>query len=198
MSDVKNVTAGKPKVGGAMYRAPLGTVLPTDAVTQLDQAFKALGYISTDGLTNSNTAEHTAVKAWGGDTVLNDQTDKKDTFKFTLIEALNPEVLKAAYGNKNVEGNLDKGITIKANSEEQEACCWVAEMILREGALKRIVIPNGQVTTIGDIVYKEGAPVGYETTVSAMPNEKGDTHYEYIIRKSVTEQGDEPADGGEE
>ena len=28
---VTNVTAGKPAVGGAIYRAPLGTTLPTDA-----------------------------------------------------------------------------------------------------------------------------------------------------------------------
>ena len=29
--DAKNVTAAKPKVGGAVWRAPLGTALPTDA-----------------------------------------------------------------------------------------------------------------------------------------------------------------------
>ena len=57
MADVKNVTAGKPKVGGAIFRAPLGTTLPTDATTNLDAAFKALGYCSDDGLTNTNTPE---------------------------------------------------------------------------------------------------------------------------------------------
>ena len=43
--DAKNVTAAKPKVGGAVWRAPLGTALPTDAKTELDAAFKSLGYI---------------------------------------------------------------------------------------------------------------------------------------------------------
>lgn len=35
---VTNVTAGKPAVGGAIYRAPLGTTLPTDADTALGSA----------------------------------------------------------------------------------------------------------------------------------------------------------------
>ena len=35
MANAKNVTAAKPKVGGAVHRAPLGTPLPTDAKSEL-------------------------------------------------------------------------------------------------------------------------------------------------------------------
>lgn len=190
MSDTKNVTTGKPKIGGAIFRAPLGTALPTDAKSALDAAFKSLGYCSEDGLTNSNTAESDQVNAWGGDKVLDVQTSKDDTFQYTLIEAMNPEVLKAVYGDANVSGDLDSGLTVKANSEEQEQCSLVIDMVLKGDVLKRIVIPQGKVTEVGDIVYNDSDPVGYETTMSCTPDTDGNTHYEYMQRKTAaTESG---------
>lgn len=175
-----NVTAGKPKVGGSLYRAPIGTVLPTDATTALAEAFTCLGYISEDGLTNDNSPESENIKAWGGDTVLTVYTSKEDTFGFTMIEALNVEVLKTIYGDKNVSGTLSTGITVKANSADLDEYIWVVEMVLRGGVLKRIVIPDAKVSEVGTITYADGDAVGYETTLQCAPDAEGNTHYEYI------------------
>ncbi len=180
MANDRNVTSAKPAVAGAISTAPIGTEVPSDAKMSLDPSFVSLGYISEDGLTNSNSPESDPIKAWGGDTVSVTQTSKEDTFSYTLIEVLNINVLKQVYGEGNVTGSLDTGITIKANAKPLESHVIAIDLILREGILKRIVIPNARVIEIGEIVYADSDVVGYETTVQAIPDEQGNTHYEYI------------------
>lgn len=177
--DATKVTAAKPKVKGAIYNAPLGTKLPQSADEELDTKFKSLGYISEDGVTNTNSPESETVKAWGGDVVLNTRTGKPDVFKFKLIEALNEEVLKTVHGDENVTGTLEAGLEVCVNSGEQENKSWVIDTILKGGVLKRMVIPSGKITAVGDVVHKNNEPIGYEITLTLESDEKGNTHYEY-------------------
>ena len=185
-----NVSTGKPAITGAIYRAPLGTTLPTDATTALNAAFKCLGYVSEDGLVNTNTASTEQIKAWGGDIVAQPMTEKPDTFATTFIEATNEEVLKTTYGDSNVSGTLSTGITVKANSKELPVSAFVCDMLLGTN-YKRIVIARGQVTEVGDIEYKDDSVIGYPLTITAFPGgwsdtADTDTHKEYIVSASTT------------
>lgn len=141
---VKYVTNAKPKVGGAIYSAPTGTALPTDATSALNAAFKCLGYVSDDGIQNSDERKTDDIKAWGGDIINSVQKEKTDTFKYTLAEVLNVDVLKEVYGDANVTGTLDTGVVVKSNSTELKEHVIVIELVLRDNVLKRIVIPQGK------------------------------------------------------
>ena len=185
MNNATNVSAGKPKVGGAIFAAPVGTPLPTTTAEALDAAFKNLGYCSDDGLTNSTSLVVQKIKAWGGDTVLVIQSSREDTFKYKLIEIKSLEVLKHVYGADNVTGTLETGIVVKVNNSDVPEQSLVIDMILRDNTAKRIVIPSCKISEVGDIVYGDEDAVGYETTVDCTPDSAGNTHYEYILKAST-------------
>ena len=179
-NNVDQVTVGKPKVGGAVFWADPSTTMPSDATTDLSSAFAGLGYISEDGMTRSITRETTEIKDWGGDTIATPQTSKSETIKLKFVQALNTEVLSAVHGEDNVTGTLSTGLTIVENATELEEKMWVVEQIFNGNVLDRLVIPKGRVTEIGEIVYKADEVVGFELTITALPDTSGNTSYEHL------------------
>ena len=194
-NNAKMVTVGKPKIGGSVYRAPIGTSLPTDATTALNSAFKCLGYVSADGVKNNNSPESEQIKAWGGDIVLTVMTNRPDVFGMKLIEAMNTDVLKTVYGSANVTGDLADGIAVSVNSADSESASYVVEMIYNNSAVKRIVIPDAKVSEIAEITYANGEVVGYDIKLACVPDSAGNTHYEYIKQTQATPA---PADDGDD
>ena len=182
-----NVSAAKPKVGGAIYRAPLGTPLPASALSELDSAFVSLGYMSDAGLKRAINLSTNPIKAWGGDTIANPQTDKSEQYTFEAAEVLNPEVQKVVNGDSNVTGSVTTGMTVKINTKELEEHAYVFEEILRGGVLKRTVIARASVTSIAEVADTDNDIIKYGITVRAMADEalNGDTAREYYISGSA-------------
>lgn len=178
-----NVTAAKPSASGAIWMVPLGTTLPTDTTTDMSTVTgaKCLGYCSSDGVTNSTNLESETIKAWGGDTVLTIQTSKDDTFKFTLLESTNTDVLAFVNGSANVTGALATGVTVTVNNKDVEEQSIVIDMLLRDNTAKRVVIPDCKISEIGDVTYSDSDATGYEVTLTCMPDSSGNTHYEYLL-----------------
>lgn len=151
MTDKSKVIAGKPKVGGAVFRAPLGTAIPTDARTALPAAYKELGYVSSDGWARQIQKAYETITAWGGDEAAKSRKEHSVTFSATLIEDLNEDVQVAKWGTAAVEttpasathGNL---ITVTYEGEDTEPGVWVFDMN-DQGKLHRTVFPYAQDTT---------------------------------------------------
>ena len=178
----KKVTAAKPRTSGVIYRAPYGTTLPTDATTALGEDYTSLGYLSEDGFTNNYERSSENIREMGGSVVLTVQTEVTDTFGFTLIDAL-----KATYGDTKVAGStLADGIAVTVDGSEPEEAVWVLETIMRDGALQRIVIPDGKVSEMGEVVYRRNEAVGYNLTITALLDETaGFNHKTYIAKPSA-------------
>lgn len=176
----KNVSVGKPMADGAVFTAPAGTELPKNCSTELNVAFKCVGLISEDGVSNEIETDSEEIKAWGGDVVLNPQTSRVEKFSFTMIET-NEQSLKVVFGDKNVTGtDIETGFQVKHNGADREERVFVIETIMGTGNIKRQVIPRGKVSEIGEIVYKDDEAIGYEVTITALLDAEGNTAYEYI------------------
>lgn len=179
MNDSDNVSFGKPKATGAIFIAPAGTAVPTDATTALDAAFQNMGYASQDGLVNTVNASTEGINAWGGDLVLVGQSEFSEMFTVNLIET-NAETLKLYYGEDNVTVAGDD-ITITQNKEQLPEVVAVFELVMTGGRIKRIVVPKARITDrSGEVSYQDGEAIMYPAVFTAFPDSAGNTHTEYI------------------
>lgn len=180
-----NTVMAKPKKFSApIYRAPVGTTCPTDAVAEIDQSFKSIGSISEDGFSEDLSRETEEIKRWGGDTVQIIQTGKKDTFKFTLIDYLDVERQKVTFGDGNVTGTLETGITIVSNGDELGEHAYVIDEILTGGILQRTVIPRAKVSELGEMKHVDNDVIAQEVTLVAIGDDDGVTFTRYIIKSA--------------
>lgn len=178
--DNKKVSTGKPKVTGAIFMSAINSKLPTSASEELSENFIELGYASEDGISNSNSPSTEEIKAWGLTVVHTLTNERPDTFSFTLIESLNADVLKLVYGTENVKINENGDIAVNVNPEELDNHAFVIDMILKGGIMKRIVIPQAVVSSVGDVTYKDNELISYNITLTCIADISGNTHYEYI------------------
>lgn len=175
-----NVLQGKPLATGGVLVDP--TTLPTTATAAVTGA-SSLGYVSEDGLTEGGERSTEKIKAWGGDTVKVVQTDHSVTYAFTCIESGNAEVLKTMYGADNVTVAGDT-IAVVVTGEELPRRSYVFDM--RDGDARiRIVVPDGQVASTGEITYTDGGVISYPVTIEALPDTQGRKVFKYIDRGTV-------------
>lgn len=176
------VAVGKPKATGGAYRGPAGTTLPTGVDDTLPAGMKSVGYVSSDGVVQTISADSNEVVAWGGDTVRKIQTTHDVSYKLTMIET-NDVSQAVYYGDDNVTltdatTTTGKLTEIKLNSDELPRGVWAFE--LKDGdRIGRIVLPDAQVSGRDDVSYVDDDAVSYPITLTAYPDSSGTKSYIY-------------------
>lgn len=183
--DATRVLVGAPDqngTSGAISVAPLGTALPTDAVSELDQDFKAGGYVSNDGVSLSPDMSTNDIIDWDGTVVRTLVESFKGTLKVTFIQ-LDGDTAKLVYGENNVTvtpANASHGeqIAIAMGAQLPDPASYVIRM--KDGKnLIRIVLPNAQPTQWDEITFQKTEAIPLATTLTCYPDGDGKSIYIY-------------------
>jgi hypothetical protein len=148
-------------VTGAWYVGPTTATAPTSATSQLPVTMADLGYLSEDGLTETRDRSTNQIRAWQNSALVRENvTESSIQYTGTLIETKR-ETVEAYYGTAvAADGSIkiDPGKTGGRKS-------YVVDVIDGDDLI-RIWVPSGEVTEVGDQVYANGEPIGYEITVT--------------------------------
>lgn len=160
-------------VTGALSAGPIGTAAPAGTSDPISPRID-LGYIGEDGVTETQpgSGDVNRIKAWqNGATVRTIRTPSEDlpTWKFVLLET-KLEVIELYYKTTVTQTVTEGSYAIDADATDP-GHDFILDVV--DGAeLERVHIPRGFVSEVGDKVYANGEPIGYEVTIEG---EKDDT-----------------------
>lgn len=174
---------------GVGWTAALGSTGPTD-FSALNGSWSDFGYISQDGLTKAVALDSKEFVPWGNLAPIRRIITKKvTTFKFTVWET-NKVSLGLYYAKAPAAVIPDPGTGIIAFTEQakpapdRRAFCF--DVLDGATNLIRHYIAEGEVTEIGDIVYKTDDLIGYPMTVTAYPASDGNSIHHFFKLAGVT------------
>lgn len=161
-----DVTKARVGLTGAISKAPTGSTAPTGSSTTLDAAFIDAGAISEDGVTITlpDAGDRTTLKMWQNGAqvrVLRTVTDDLPTVQFTFLETNKTAV--ETYFSTTVTQTATEGSFVY-NPSIPSASAYVLDVL--DGAEHhRYHMPRGVKASVGDLVYKNDEPVGYQVTI---------------------------------
>ena len=187
MPNVSDVRVGAPEQSttGAIKHAPLGTTLPTLADisasgVNLDSAFAGNEYVSEDGLTLSPSMSTSDIKDWSGAVVRKLLESFDGTLSWTMIST-DENALSIAFGDDYITTSAaasTHGSQIRAalGAHLPDEQSWV--FLMKDGDARIvIVVPDGQITEVGDVTFKANEAVGWNVTLSCYPDSTGNSIY---------------------
>lgn len=163
-----DATKVRSAVTGVVSVGPTSATAPTGTGTAAPTGFTDLGWVGEGGVTESPTRTTKPIKGWqNGLTVRRVVTDGEYTVKFTLLET-SKATMELYYGGTATTGATDGSIPVipTATGGNKSFCIDIVDGAEK----KRIYIPTGEVTEVGELVYKNGEPIGYPVTITGYPD----------------------------
>lgn len=177
--DASQVTVGAAKATGAIWVAPKGTTLPTDASTALGGTWKLLGFTSDAGVQISESSSSDQIRAWEGRSVVyNVQTEYTENVSFMPIQC-NADVAKLIWGDEwvVVDGET-QAIHAKHHGGTLDPVEIVIETTPRTGIVKRYT-GEAQLTERGEQTMDGTQVDGRQLTFAMIADTNGVTMHEY-------------------
>lgn len=162
----KNIDEVRVGVDGVVAVAPFGSTAPTTAVSSLPGAYVDYGYVSDAGVTESTSVTSEKIRAWQKAKVVR-TTITEATVSWSLVLIQTSAETVALYHGGIVEAD---GSIVVDPSAERPVLAVVIDVIDGDEIIRSFA-PEAQVTEVGDLVYQNGAPIGYEVTIEANYNE---------------------------
>ena len=177
--DASQVTVGAAKATGAVFVAPQGTALPTDASTALPSAFVLLGFTSDAGVQISESSSSNSIRAWEERIeVFNARTEYTESVSFMPIQC-NADVAKLMWGDDAVTVDSQTGsIHVKHHGRILEPVVIAIETTPRENIVKRYA-GTFQLTERGEQTMDGTQVDGRQLTFNAVAENDGTTMHEF-------------------
>lgn len=192
-----NVIVGAPDVkasGGLMVgdKAYETTNHPTDAKTPINAALNMIpvGFVSEDGITKTVDRSTEKILDWNRETVIIAETEHSCTVKVTVLEAGNGAALKKFLGEDKVTV-ADGQVTVADKSGDMPHFSLCADLNGGEGKKGRVFVPDGQVTTIGDVVYVKADIIKYELEIECFADADGKKFLQVFELPTTTDISDQ-------
>lgn len=172
------VTVGAAAATGAIFIAPKGTTLPTDATTALANTYVLLGFTSDEGVQISEDSSTESIRAWEGrSNVFTIRSEYTETVSFTPIQC-NADVAKLTWGDDMVVVGSNGAITAKHHGRTLEPVVIAIETTPREGIVRRYC-GTFQLTERGEVTLDGTQVDGRQLSFTANADTNGVTLYEY-------------------
>lgn len=160
--------------------APIPT-RPTSNATVLPTGLFAVGAVSDDGLQYAFDEDSESFTAWGQLAPFRTEVTRSTrTFQLTLWETNRPIVKSVMYrlATEDVTADEDTGIYTFAETSAPvpDRRTWCID-VMDGGNIERFWVPLAEVTDRDDVTYKSDEMSGFNLTITAYPDETGNTVY---------------------